>query len=94
MNAFADATPDPSVDASLTPSPHLCEVLRRPIESTLHAAVRLMNKPLTVLAQTFGVGLLECVERQVAPERVRMKMNRPHSSSPRTTPISGGPDTT
>ena len=43
MNASADAKLDPSVEACLAPSPHLPEVLRRPIESTLSGSINIVT---------------------------------------------------
>ena len=47
VNASADATLDQTVDVSLPPSPHLSEVLRQPIESTLASPIRVMQPFLT-----------------------------------------------
>ena len=70
MNASADVEPDQPDDACSIPSQLLTvEMLRRPLESTLHASVAVMHEVGDV-----GPGmkrLLQGVQRQVASKRVR-----------------------
>ena len=68
MNPSADAKLDPTVGPCLPPSQLFLfpEVLRRPLEFTLHASIAVMDQALRFVLLSVADRLLECVECQVA----------------------------
>ena len=70
VNASADVEPDQPDDACSIPSQLLTvEMLRRPLESTLHAAVAVMNELVEI--RSCMERLLESIQRKIASKRAR-----------------------